>query len=240
MVLDRREFALATGATMAALSATAGGAAAAPARILPTMWHQSVKRVCQVNLNEKDLVDMDVEAWANLLAETSMQAVYINVAGSLSFYPSKVPDFYHSQFLNGRNLTGECVAAANKRGIRVIIRFSPDIAQTRAADKHPEWFRRTKDGGFNFGRGGSTLPPGYAQTCQFTTYYTEQIPAIMREILSRYDIDGMYTTCNRWPGSPSWRRRGQTGCTAHRKPPRRWIRCRAPMRRCWMHALPST
>lgn len=198
MTLDRRDF-MAAASAATALAAGATDARAVPAEILPGMWHQSVKRVCQVNLNEKDILDMDVEAWADLLAETSMQAVYINVAGSLSFYPSKVPDFYPSQFLHGRDLTGECVAAAKKRGIPVIIRFSPDIAQTRAAEKHPQWFRRDKTGGFVTGHGTTTLPPGYAQTCQFTTYYTEQIPAIMHEILGRYDIDGMYT--NGWPNT---------------------------------------
>src|SRR5205085_1835053 len=131
----------------------------------------------------------------NLLAEAKAQATLISVTGSASFYPSNVPYFYPAKGLNGRDLFGECVTAVKKRGIRVIGRFSPDIAQLKAAEAHPEWFRRRANGEIDTQNG--RLPPGYGSTCQFTTYFTEQTPAIMRELLTRYDIDGLYT--NGWP-----------------------------------------
>jgi len=48
---------------------------------------------------------------------------------------------------------------------------------------------------------GNDAPPygrSFASTCPFTSYYGERIPQIIDELLSRYDIDGIYT--NAWPG----------------------------------------
>ena len=51
-----------------------------------------------------------------------------------------------SKFLNGRDFTGDLVAAAKKRNMRVIARFSPDLNWGDALQAHPEWFRRDKQG----------------------------------------------------------------------------------------------
>jgi hypothetical protein len=51
------------------------------------------------------------------------------------------------------------------------------------------WFARNRDGHF-IAHGEE---PGLFRTCMFTSYYTEHIAAIMREVNMRYDIDGIYT-----------------------------------------------
>ena len=195
MDLDRREFAALSTAALFTLPAAAQAATADG-----KPWHQRIKRVLHINFNEQDPLDMDVEAYADLLAAAKAQVTFLSVTGSVSFYPSAVPDFYPAAGLNGRDLFGECVAALRKRDIRVVGRFSPDIVQLRAGDKHPDWFRREQDGSIaRHGAGGGVLPPNYGETCQFTAYYDQQIPAIMRELVSRYDVDGLYT--NGWPNT---------------------------------------
>lgn len=197
MEMDRREFAglSAVAAGIAAASAVPGIAADAAGP-----WHRRVKRVFHINFNELDPVAMDVTAYADLLAAAKAQVTFLSVTGSVSFYPSAVPDFYPAAGLNGRDLFGECVTALRKRDIRVVGRFSPDIVQLRAAERHPDWFRRDKAGAIaREGAGGGVLPPTYGETCQFTAYYDKQIPAIMRELIARYDVDGLYT--NGWPNT---------------------------------------
>jgi hypothetical protein len=82
----------------------------------------------------------------------------------------------------------------------VVGRFSPDIVQLRAAERHPDWFLRDREGRIaREGAGGGVLPPNYGQTCQFTAYFDTQTPAIMRELVARYDVDGLYT--NGWPNA---------------------------------------
>ena len=42
-----------------------------------------------------------------------------------------------------------------------------------------------------------TEDPRLFRTCMFTTYMTDYMPAIMREVNSLYDVDGLFT--NAWP-----------------------------------------
>ncbi|MCW5978101.1 MAG: beta-galactosidase trimerization domain-containing protein [Bryobacteraceae bacterium] len=183
--INRRNFLTAAGAALS-VSPGAGQPAAAP-------WHARIRRVGQVNMTERDPVELDVTAWADYWASLKADAVLVSVTGILAFYPSAVPFHRHGAFLNGRDFFGECCAAAKKRGIRVIARMSPDLQWEEALGPHPEWFQRDARGAF--------VPHGedrrLYRTCMFSTYYTGHIAAIMREVNARYDIDGIFT--NAWP-----------------------------------------
>ena len=181
MEIDRRNFLVISGA---ALQATAAS---------PAPWHQRLRRVGQINMNERDPIELDVNAWADYWASVKVDAVLVSVTGIMAFYPTQIPFHRRSRFLGDRDLFGDCTKAAKQRGIHVIARMSPDLQWKDAADAHPEWFNRD--------RGGNLIPqpeaPGLYRTCMFSTYYTEQIPAIMREVNSLYEVDGIFT--NAWP-----------------------------------------
>lgn len=200
MNLDRREFLVVLGgaAALARNSASAQATAAAtsatpPAPAGDVPWQDRVRRVGQVNFNEHDPEELDVTAWADYWADLKVDVVLISVTGITAFYPTAVPFHRRSPWLGERDLFGECCAAAKQRGIRVLARFSPDLQWEDALGAHPEWFRRDPK--------GEPMPqaeaPGLFWTCMFSTYFTEQIPAIMHEVNSRYAIDGIYT--NGWP-----------------------------------------
>ncbi|HEY2013723.1 MAG TPA: alpha-amylase family protein [Bryobacteraceae bacterium] len=182
--INRRKFMVLPGAVLAeSLLAEEAG----------VLWHQKVRRVGQVNMTERDVVDMHVEEWADYWASAKVDALLVSVTGIVAFYPSKVPFHKHGQYLGNRDFFGECFAAAKKRGIRVVARMSPDLNWEDAVQAHPEWFQRDAQG--NPQR--HTEDPRLYRTCMFTTYFTEYMPAIMREINSLYDVDGHYT--NGWP-----------------------------------------
>ena len=183
MDFNRREFMILPGALAAgALLADTG----AP-------WHQRVHRVGQVNMTERDVLDMDIERWADYWASAKAEAVLVSVTGIVAFYPTKVPFHKPGQYLGNRDFFGECFTAAKKRGIRVVARMSPDLNWEDALQAHPEWFERDSQGNPQRHNEDHRL----YRTCMFTTYFTEYMPAIMREINSRYDVDGHYT--NGWP-----------------------------------------
>ena len=201
MKSNRREFSLLGAATVATalsmsspLSALAIDESQASAQT-PTEvpWYRRIKRVGQTNFNEKDPQYGDVERWADYWASAKVDAVALSVSGAVAFYPTEVPFFHRSSFLNGRDLFGECVKAAKSRGMRVCARMSPDIQWTdpKLLDAHPLWFRRNQDGSLQ------SSAPDIAFTCQFSEHYSEQQPAIIRELNRRYDIDGVYM--NGWP-----------------------------------------
>ena len=199
MEIDRRQFlvmsgAMVQGGVLAGLGAPSllgGLAGAAEAAAAP--WHQRIRRIGQLNFNERDPVELDVEAWADYWASLKVDAVLVSVTGILAFYPTQVPLHRRSKYLGDRDLFGACTAAAKKRGMRVIARLSPDLNWGEALHAHPEWFMRDEKGGF--------LPHGEEpllfRTCTFSTYFTQYVPAIMQEIQAGYDVDGLFT--NAWP-----------------------------------------
>ena len=156
-------------------------------------WQQRIRRVGQSNMTEHDPAVMNIEEWADYWQHAGADIVFISVTGILAFYPSKVKFHRHGKFLNGRDFFGECVAAARKRGMRVVARLSPDLNWGDALEAHPEWAMRAAD--------GSPLlrdeDPRLFHTCMFTSYMDDYVPAIMREINSLYDVDCFYT--NGWP-----------------------------------------
>jgi hypothetical protein len=198
MEIDRRQFLLMSGAVvqggvLASLGAPGllGGIADAVAATPP--WHQRIRRIGQLNFNERDPVELDVEEWADYWASLKVDAVLVSVTGIIAFYPTQVPFHRRSKFLGDRDLFGACAAAARKRGMRVIARLSPDLNWEDALQGHPEWFMRDAGGAFL----PHTEEPRLYRTCTFSTYFTEHMPAIMREIHARYDVDGLFT--NAWP-----------------------------------------
>ncbi len=187
--MNRRRFVSLPGAALAG-SVLVNSAAAASSQV---PWHQRIRRMGQVNMTEHDPVSMNVDEWADYWASLKVDAVQVSVTGILAFYPSKVPFHKHGKFLGDRDFFGDCCSAAKKRGMRVLARMSPDLEWEDALKPHPEWFEKNEQGEF----ARHTEDPRLYRTCMFSTYFTEHIPAIMREVNSRYDVDGIFT--NGWP-----------------------------------------
>ena len=152
-----------------------------PARLAPIdpsslPWQQNIRRVGQSNMTEHDPAVMNIEQWADYWHLAGADIVFISVTGILAFYPSKVRFHRQGKFLNGRDFFGECVAAARKRGMRVVARMSPDLNWGDALDAHPEWAMRDA-------KGSALLSPEDSRlfrTCMFTSYMDDYIPAIRR------------------------------------------------------------
>jgi len=169
-----------------------------PSRLAPVdaatePWQRKIHRVGQSNMTEHDPAVMNIEEWADYWHAAKADIVFISVTGILAFYPSKVKFHKWGKFLHGRDFFGECVTAAKKRGMRAVARMSPDLNWPDALAAHPEWAMRFKDGSVQH----NTQEPKLFKTCMFSSYMDDYVPAIMREINSRYDIDCFYT--NGWP-----------------------------------------
>lgn len=136
---------------------------------------------------------MNVDQWADYWHAAKADLVFVSVTGILAFYPSKVKFHKHGKYLKGRDLFGECVTAAKRRGMRVVARMSPDLNWGDALEAHPEWAMRNQDGSVQH----SGEEPRLFKTCMFTSYMDEYVPAVMREVNSLYDVDCFYT--NGWP-----------------------------------------
>lgn len=186
--MDRRTL-LKAGMALPLVSADLDAAEAAP----EPFWTHNIRRLGQLNMTEHDPVALNVEEWADYWASLKVDAVLVSVTGILAFYQTKVPFHRKGKYLGERDFFGDCCAAAKKRGLKVIARMSPDLNWQDAVDAHPEWFQRDPMGN----PVPHTEDPRLFRTCMFSTYMTDYMPAIMREINSLYDVDGHFT--NAWP-----------------------------------------
>src|SRR5258707_6767000 len=174
----------------AARGATSGLGAAESAP-----WYATMRRCGQLNLNERDPLALDVPAWAAFWASLKVDAILLNGGGILAFYPTEVPYHPRSEFLGRRDLFGELTAAVRARGMRVVARMDCNYAYEEALKARPDWFERRRD--------GSPRPHGEStwlfKTCLFSPYFTEQMPAIYREMNRRFTPDAFFT--NGWPSA---------------------------------------
>lgn len=194
-VINRRTFVKAGAALPAAYLAIQGAQAAASVPPIPPgmPWQRNLRRIAQVNLTEHDPAVLNVEEWADYMARLRVGATFISVTGIIAFYPTKVPYHRKGKYLGNRDFFGELNEAAKKRGIRTIARMSPDLNWADALQAHPEWFQRDAQGNPR----ATADDPDLYQTCMFTSYMTDYMPAIIREINSLYDVDAHYM--NGWP-----------------------------------------
>jgi hypothetical protein len=184
MEMNRREFMVLPAAAMA--TSWIGTVPGIP-------WQRKIRRLGQLNMTEHDPVELNIDQWADYWASMKVDATLVSVTGILAYYQTKVPFHRKGAYLDDRDFFGECCAAAKKRGLRVIARMSPDLNWQDAVEAHPEWFQRNSEGKPIVHTEDSRL----FRTCMFSTYMTDYMPAIMREINSLYDVDGLFT--NAWP-----------------------------------------
>src|SRR6185437_10569813 len=77
-----------------------------------TPWYRTVLRWGQTNITERDPVRYDIPWWREYWKRTAIQGMIVNAGGIVAYYPSKFPLQHQAEFLNGRDLYGEIVAAA--------------------------------------------------------------------------------------------------------------------------------
>jgi hypothetical protein len=166
----------------AGMDAVAG--AAAP-------WHRRALRWGQTNITEPDPQRYDIDWWRQHWKRTQVQGVIINAGGIVAYYPSKVPFHKQAEFLDGRDLFGELCGAAQKEGLAVFARMDSNRAHQELYRAQPGWF--ALDAAGRPYKAGDLFV-----TCINGPYYDEHIPAIMREIVERYNPEGF--TDNSWSG----------------------------------------
>jgi len=189
MTISRRELMILSGAALGrGMLATQAGTERMP-------WYQTMRRCGQVNFNERDPIELNIQDWLDYWSSLKINALLLNAGGILAFYPTRLPYHHMSQYLGDRDLFGDFAKAAKARGIRVVARLDCNFAWEEAWKAHPEWFERNANGD----------PVRHDQstwlykTCMYSPYFTEQMPAIIREINELYDVDGFFT--NGWPGA---------------------------------------
>jgi hypothetical protein len=193
MSISRRDFV--AGSTVSLIGLTSRSALPQAMIADGDPWYATMRRCGQLNLNERDPLTLDVASWIDYWASLELDALLLNGGGIVAFYPTAIPYHHKSEFLGSRDLFGELVTAATARSMRVVARMDCNYAYEEALQAHPEWFERNPDGAPRR-HGESTW---LFRTCMFSPYFSEQMPAIYREINQRYQVAGFFT--NGWPST---------------------------------------
>jgi hypothetical protein len=154
-------------------------------------WYKTVTRWGQVNITEKDPPQYNIEWWRNFWKRTDTKGVIINAGGIVAYYPTKVPLHRPATFLGGRDLFGELCKAAHEDGLAVFARMDSNRAHEEFYNAHPDWFA-VDASGKPYKAGDLFI------TCINSPYYSEHIPAIIKEIAELYHPEGF--TDNSWSG----------------------------------------
>ena len=161
-------------------------------------WYQQAMRWGQVNINELDPQRFDVQSWMDYFQRCRVDGITINAAGFVAYYPSKVPLHPRSRFLGQRDLFGEIVTAARKAHLRVLARFDPSYQRADFYAAHPDWFSVDEQGKPNLLDWPPRPREKLTMICPNSPYFWEYMPKVFEEILSRYDVDGIFG--NAWDG----------------------------------------
>lgn len=154
-------------------------------------WYKRVTRWGQINITEKDPAQYDIGWWRKYWKRTSTKGVVVNAGGIVAYYPTKVPLHKTAEFLNGRDLFGELCRAAHEDGVAVFARMDSNRAHEEFYKAHPDWFAVDASG----------KPYKAADlyiSCINSPYYSEHLPAVLKEIATLYHPEGF--TDNSWSG----------------------------------------
>lgn len=141
----------------------------------------------QTNIQEVDAT-MDVERVLDIIEAHGADTWLLNTGGIASFYPTELPFQTRVPFLKDRpsgDLIGDAVAAAHKRGIRLLARLDLSKVSASIAREHPDWL-------FKSPKGEAQIYNTLYSTCPSADYYQHRSLDIVDEIIERYPIDGFF------------------------------------------------
>ena len=201
--VDRRAFIELVGTATAGALVPGGGAhAQAPPVPLPApvigarppapAWCDKPMRWAQLVLVENDPGQVDLGFWLDYFRRVKADAACLSAGGIVAYYPTDVPFHHRSAWLGGSDPFGALVRGCRALGMTVIARTDPHATRDDLAGAHPDWIAVDADGKPR----RHWANPELWITCALGPYNFEFMTAVHREIVSRYDVDGIFT--NRW------------------------------------------
>ncbi|MEP6919367.1 MAG: alpha-amylase family protein, partial [Acidobacteriota bacterium] len=174
----------------------AGGAqpaAAWPGDAL-TGWFDRPMRWVQLTLVENDPGRFDPQFWLDYFRRVQADAACLSAGGIVAYYPTEVPLHHRSTSLGASDPFGTLVAGCRALKMQVIARTDPHAAREEVRVAHPDWIAVTRSGEPY----RHWANPDLWVTCALGPYNFEFMNQVQREIVTRYQVDGIFA--NRWAG----------------------------------------
>jgi hypothetical protein len=189
--VSRRAFLAASAA-----AAVTQAAHAAPVRhTTEPDWWRKPSRWVNFFMVENDPPNLDTRFWFDYFKRIHADAARLTAGGTTAFYPTVIPLHHRSAWLGEGDPFGALVAGCRELKMKIIARVDPHATTGEAAKAHPEWIAADVDGRPR----PHESTPGLWITCALGDYNFSFMTGVLREIMSRYDVDAVFA--NRWNGS---------------------------------------
>ncbi|MCU6793192.1 beta-galactosidase trimerization domain-containing protein [Paenibacillus sp. WQ 127069] len=149
-------------------------------------WLQERNRGIHMTIRDVDCIDFDAKRLAKDLHELDVNFLTFFSGGYVTTYPSQVSLQRRSPFLQDRDITGEIIEALHEYGIKALPSIEFGVMPIEAGFVHPEWCARDHEGN------PYTVAETLYACCPLGGYHHELGELFVQEVLSRYDVDGLY------------------------------------------------
>ncbi len=192
--MDRRKFirttSVATGAMVWAESTAFAGLSSQEEQT----WFNRPMRWAQLTLVENDPGRFDPDFWLSYFKRIHADGTTLSAGGVVAYYPTDVPLHHRSDWLGDSDPFGYLVKGCRKMDMSIIARTDPHAARQNVYDAHPDWIAVTANGEKRRHWANREL----WVTCALGPYNFEFMTQVHREIMERYQPDGIFS--NRWAG----------------------------------------
>jgi hypothetical protein len=158
-------------------------------------WFDTPMRWAQLTLVENDPGRFDPQFWLDYFKRLHADAACLSAGGIVAYYPTEIPLHHRSAWLGDTDPFGTLVAGCRALGMRVIARTDPHAVREDVKAAHPDWINVRADGQPY----RHWANPDLWVTCALGPYNFEFMDRVHREIVSKYQVDGIFV--NRWAGS---------------------------------------
>ena len=193
-IMDRRNFIKTT-------SVVAGAYAIVEPSIFTNMgstdeesWFNRPMRWAQLTLVENDPGSFDPDFWLSYFKKIHADGTTLSAGGVVAYYPTDVPLHHRSDWLGNSDPFGYLVEGCRKIEMSIIARTDPHAARQNVYDSHPDWIAVTANGEKRRHWANKEL----WVTCALGPYNFEFMTQVHKEIMERYQPDGIFS--NRWAG----------------------------------------
>lgn len=161
---------------------------------VPDTWYDRPMRWAQLVLVENDPGNYDPDFWLDYFKKIKADAACLSGGGVVAYYPTEVPYHHRSKWLDGEDAFGYLVEGCRRMGMSVIARTDPHACWDDVYNDHPDWVQTEKDGNLRKHWSNEEL----WVTCALGPYNFDFMDKVHREIMDRFEIDGIFS--NRWAG----------------------------------------
>ena len=158
-------------------------------------WFDRPMRWAQLTLVENDPGNFDPDFWLSYFKKIHADGSTLSAGGVVAYYPTDVPLHHRSAWLGDSDPFGYLVKGCRKMKMSIIARTDPHATWQNVYDAHPDWIAVTADGE----KRRHWAKPDLWVTCALGPYNFEFMTQVHKEIMERYEPDGIFS--NRWAGS---------------------------------------